>query len=316
MNRERYLGVASLVLGTFIGGAFTPALIKIGVQTMPPLTFSFLRVLITFILFAPLFPHYTKQIFREGFWKKWLLLSLFFAANMALFSLAISYTTLTVSQLIYSLLPVVVPIVAYVLIREVPNRKKIVGAMIALVGVFTLVGFSSNENAVTSLGTLYGNSLILLAMFCYTGYLVFSKKLVTNFSPILMTLASHLGIALWMIPLVLLREGITGIELTFSNMLILVALACCSFTQIYFFQWGVKRVSAMTSAIVALLGPEFAAVAGYFLFGEVFSPILIVSLTLVMIGVLISLSGEQQNWRDRFQGWVVRVRQRVIGIRG
>ncbi len=290
-------GLFALIFSAFLGGAVIPVLVRTGLHYADPFIFSLLRSFGTLLLFLPVLLRNKHSVGEKDFQKLTVLAGIGAGANLTLFSLGITHTTVVASQLVYALLPITVPIVGFLLIREKMSLPKTVGAVIGLVGVLLLIFFSRSEAERLALGTLYGNGLIFSAMIFYTFYLVISKQYTKSFSPVLISTITYLGLSLFFLPFAIF-QGILGngtVNWSPTFLFILLGITLVSFGFTYTLQYGLNKVSSTTVAITSLLAPEFAALAGAQLFNEKISPLLIMSMVLVSLGVSVSVSGEKGN---------------------
>lgn len=144
---------------------------KLGLREVPPFTFMFLRFLIASLL---ILPFYLKSpLPPHRLWPP-ILISLFSSANIFLFAFGIRLTTATASQVIYSIVPIITAILAYFLVKEQFNQKKIVGIALGFFGLLVIIGLPQ---------TLTGNFLLLMGAVLYSFYPVLSKKIQVQYSP-------------------------------------------------------------------------------------------------------------------------------------
>ncbi len=126
------MGIIALLIANFIGGALSPVFVKFGVSEIPPLTFTLLRFSLAILFTLPL---YLKQkshtVSRQNI--KFLLFgSTFFSLNLSLFSIGLQYTTVIMSQILYTLVPVIVGVMAHFILRENLTRNKNIGLAFAV----------------------------------------------------------------------------------------------------------------------------------------------------------------------------------------
>jgi len=314
MNREKLKALLALLIGTLIGSTIIPVFIRTGVATMPPVLFTFLRASFTAIFAAILLGPQLKPLIKEA--KKTLQpilsLGLFLGSNILLFSIGIPHTTLVVSQLLYAILPFTTGIVGIVLLKEKMPAKKILGAALAAAGIVALIIFSRDNAQRLSLGTWYGNGIILLAVGFYTMYFIFSKKFSRIYSPLVLVATSTLGTAILLLPLALVTVFKTNLsQITPASWLSVIGIGVVSVVFFFLTQYGLKRLSTVTSAIITQLGPIFAAGTGIVLYGERISLILIISLFLVSTGVFFSLQTEQTSFKDKLVYFWEKLKSRI-----
>src|SRR5437870_4327014 len=88
---------------TQLFGTLNPVFIKFATQTIPPITFSALRFLLATIILLP-FWYKKKEIIA----KKDLYKILPFSLNMVFYSIGIQYTSVVMSGILYSFVPIFV----------------------------------------------------------------------------------------------------------------------------------------------------------------------------------------------------------------
>ena len=159
------------VLGAAVFGSGSVIYSKIGLKEIPPFSFMFLRFLIASLFILPFYlksPAVTSPAVATNF-------SLFvFQRQYFLFAFGISLTTATVSQIIYSLVPVITAILAHFLVKEKFNQKKIAGIALGFVGLLVIIGLPQ---------TFTGNLLLFIGACSYSFYPVLSKKIQAQYSP-------------------------------------------------------------------------------------------------------------------------------------
>src|SRR3989344_6138599 len=108
-----------------------------------------LRFVVATIIFLPFYLRTKKPLSKHDIItiSKY---SIFFALNVAIFSIAIQYTTAIMSQILYTLVPVIVMILSYFILKEKLTIQKIVGLAIAMTGIaFLLYQSASKEESLT-----------------------------------------------------------------------------------------------------------------------------------------------------------------------
>ncbi len=158
-----WAGLLILFIANLLGGAFTPMFVKLGVREIPPLTFTFFRFIVASLVLIPFVVRSKERIRLSDFYKIFLY-SIFFSANVAFFGLGIQYTTAIASQILYTLVSLIVGILSYFILKEKFNRYKIIGSITAFIGVSYLISGSVNNSLSSSLGSPLGNGLVLVAV--------------------------------------------------------------------------------------------------------------------------------------------------------
>lgn len=288
-------GLLYLFIANFIGGAISPLFVKFGTREISPFVFTFFRFLIASLVFLPI---YLKNF--ESLSKKSLLricfYSIFFALNTTLYAIGIMHTNVVISQTLYTLVPLVVGILSYFFLEERFNQYKIVGGAIAFFGVILLVYESFSKTEHVSLGTPYGNAIILCAVLSWSLYLVFSKKLTNKFKPTTTSFYSYVVNAVVLIPFVLFQYLSSGFILGDVSNLSLLSVAVTgvisSAIMFYFMQVGIKKTSAFVASLFAYFAPLFSSLTAIPVLHEKISSYLVIGGLFIILGVFIATTGE------------------------
>lgn len=158
---------------------------KIGLKTIPPFTFTFLRFLIASLFLLPILLKEKPKITKDTLTA--VLSSLLLTANVTLFAFGIPHTTATVSQLLYSAAPVIVAIISFFILKERITIKKSSGISLGLIGVLVIIFLPIIQGNHLAVGTLKGNLIISAAIICFSFYTVVSKLMHLKFSAIYLT---------------------------------------------------------------------------------------------------------------------------------
>jgi len=304
MPKNRLLGLLALLASAFVGGAILPTVIRYGATLVHPFLLNWFRISIGLLLLFLLFRKKVRfaLIFSQKNLILGLLLGLGLGLNVTMFSFGVSHTTLIASQLIYVFVPIVTALLAYFLLEEKLNQKKILGMFFAFSGVLLLLFFSRSPEERLSLGTFYGNFLIFIGMFGYSAYLVFSKKLTNNFSILEMVMITNLSLTVLLLPFAIYGLHSQGFEqINPRSMWAMLAIALSALLFMGLSQTSIKNLSTNTASLGSLLSPEFAALAGIVIYGEKLSVILLLSMILSIGGTAISVSAEKFSFLDRMK---------------
>jgi drug/metabolite transporter (DMT)-like permease len=170
------LGVISLLIGQFFGNSIVPIGTKIASPFTGPLIFVFLRVVLGVILLSVIYLFSKKKKIKKYEYKDFALLGFFLMINVALFTIAIAYTTVIMSTLIYSITPIFVGIGAYFFLQETFDKRKVFGLFISFIGLLFLISQSFSGIQKNTFGEPLGNILIFFSMLGYSYYLIHSRK--------------------------------------------------------------------------------------------------------------------------------------------
>lgn len=166
-----------LMLSFTLLASLTHILGKPAAQNFPIILLTFLRLTIatatlSIFLWSRHKPFTVQKQQRLSFFR----LSLVgVVANILFFLWGLRYTIPAHPGLLYATTPIWTLIIAGIFGREVIVRRKVVGVILSIVGVFIVMGGSILH---LNMDYLLGDSLILVAVLCWSVYTVFSKPFV------------------------------------------------------------------------------------------------------------------------------------------
>lgn len=277
-----------MLLVSVIGGLTSPV-IKIGLVSIPPLSFAFIRFLIAGILILP-FLVGRKDI--KSLWKL-MPLSLLMSFNIILFILGLKTTTATISQVLYAVSPLLVSLFLFVLFKERLTKDKAIGIAIGFLGVLIVVLLPVLEKGAKFSGDLMGNILITCGAVLSSLYLTYSRKAHNEtFSPFIITASFILVTCVILFPLFFL-ESVTQSgwwnSLTFSSFMALIYISIVSTILNYvLLQYVIKHGGSILASMQHYLVPPLAFLFSYFLLGEQLTTGLVVGGSLALLGVYIA----------------------------
>lgn len=298
MRSTKVRALMALIIAAFIGGAVTPGLVRIGSSALGPFTFNFFRTAVTLLCLLPVLLNKRQLWQKAAFHKVVLIAGLGVGFNTTFFALGIPKTTIVASQLLYGLLPLTASLAAFLLIGEKVSRLKAIAIGLGLIGMSFLLLFSRSETQRLALGTLEGNTLILIAVMSHTLYVVLSKNFSQEFSALELTLATYLGLFAFSFLLALIPLT-RGFSLDVVSPSVIGSVLISGISSIFFmllFQYGIQKLSTSTTAITVLLAPQFGALSGALFFQETITPALVASMILVSLAISLSFLGERLSF--------------------
>lgn len=174
--------------------------------------------------------------------------------------------------------------VGVIIHKELASKRKVIGAVIALVALLVLVS-ATNGNI-----TVQGLMLIMIAAACWTimGLIVKASKTTQAFA------FNVWGMLFAPVPLVLFAISIYGPDIVLQafqawdvNTTIAVAFQAYPTTLFGYWVWNrlLIRYPLSTTAPLTLLVPVFALISGYFIYDEVLSIAQVVACALFLVGI-------------------------------
>ncbi len=215
------------------------------------------------------------------------------AIHFATWILSLAYTSVAASSAIVTSNPVWVSVLAWLFLKEKPNKKLLIGVGITLLGgiVIALADSRSNTHNNTA---LLGDGLALLGAISVSAYFLLGRAAQgTSFNPGL-NLSNYVGIAystgaILLLPLPLLfGVAYTGHAPTAYFFIVLLGLVpqLIGHTS---FNFAMKHLSPTLVTTVILLEPVFSSIAAILFFKEYPKGFTIVGAIVLLLGVLATL---------------------------
>jgi len=213
---------------------------------------------------------------------------LFFAADLGVWHWSIIFTSVANSTLLANLAPIFVTLAGWLLWRQAVTRVFLVGMVVAIAGMFILVGPSFGSGGTR----LLGDALGALTGAFYAGYMLaikFARDAGAS-TPRLMAWSTTItAVALFPVaffsPQPLLPAGAEG-------WLVLVGLAIVS--QILgqgLIAYAFAHLPASLSSVSLLIQPVMAAIFAWIIFGEAIGPLQFVGGAVVLAGIWLAKRG-------------------------
>ncbi|HLO04216.1 MAG TPA: DMT family transporter [Symbiobacteriaceae bacterium] len=198
-------------------------------------------------------------------WPLIILSGLCLALNWVFFFQAIATTEVVNAVLAYYTAPVWVAATAPFLFKERLERKTLVAAVVAGLGLFLVL---SGPGAQLGPGELAGIGWGLLAALFYAGVTLFGR-LLRDLSPVLLVLWQCLSAAAVLLPVLLLTAGAGALRLDPLPLLLLAILGVihtAGALVLYF--WGLAGVKVQHLAVLSYLDPVAAVLFAFLFLGE------------------------------------------------
>lgn len=203
----------------------------------------------------------------------------------------LAYTTSTDAALIVGGFPLVMAIGAVLFRGERLGRLGWVSVLFSTVGVALVIG--SPE------GGWVGRVLIFVSLGAAVSWVVLTKGLLEDYSPIAAT-AWVLGLgALMTLPITLVWDGLPPVELSTRVVVAVLALGIgCTATTFTLWNWGIERIDASRAGIFVNLEPVVGAGLGVSLLGEPLAATGLIGGVIVVVCALAICLPQTEQRRD------------------
>jgi drug/metabolite transporter (DMT)-like permease len=287
---RRLLPFFSLVLAMLLWASSFVAL-KLAFRGYHPMQVIFGRMFIASLCFVVFIPSFRKLNWRRRDVKYLLIMAICEPCLYFIFEAkALELTTASQAGMITAMLPLLVAILAWRLLKEHITGQTLAGFTLAILGAIWLS--LASDASTDAPNPLLGNLCEFLAMICAAGYTVSLKHLTDNYPPLFLTAFQAFIGSLFFFPFLLLPEIGFPTELNNGPLLAVVYLGTfITFGAYGCYNYSVSRIPASQAAGYVNLIPVFSVLLGMLILGESLNMSQLLACGLVFIGVGIS------SWR-------------------
>ena len=265
-NNHFRTAVLALIIANIIWGA-APPIFKWALTDIGPFTLAFLRFLIASFLIVP-FAYKHLTIKRDDIAEVFLLGFLGGMLNISFFFLGLKFAPSINASIIGSAGPIFLILFSFLLLREKPKSKLILGSLIGLCGVLIIMMkplFSQEPNM-----DLVGNGFFFLAMLAGLGHTILGRQLLKKYEAFGITFWTFFVATLCFLPL-FIYENMNKISVALSPQSItgiLFGAILCSAVADFLFFWALKYMPASETGIFVYLDPIVTVLIALPLLGE------------------------------------------------
>ncbi|MBI9080544.1 MAG: DMT family transporter [Pseudodesulfovibrio sp.] len=264
---------------------------KAALSGFAPMTVVWLRMGLASLVVLVLGRRIPMPQYRKGDWK---VLSFLCLMQPCLYFLlegyAISLTTSSQAGMISALVPLLVAVGAWVVLREPMSLSGIVGLLISIGGVIWLsMGGASHASAPSP---ILGNLLEVGAMICVAIYMVVMKRLSIRYSTWWLTCVQCVAGAVFFLPGAFMTGPLPLIDIPLTAWLAVAYLGLfVTLGAFGLYNMGMTYMPAGRAALSINLVSPVALVAGWIMLGETLTPEQLAACCVVGIGVYLGRKG-------------------------
>lgn len=283
-DNRRLIALAESVLVTLIWSS-TFVVVKVGLETLGPLTIAGLRYLLGAFVLLPFLIRrkVLKMSISKDLWLRLILMgiSAYTLGNGALFW-GLKFIPATTGSFLLSLMPLLVLAGGALLLKEIPTRWQIFGVFISLLGsgLFFSTGLHPGEPKgmlIVSVG------LIGILTFTLMGRSIARERRLDTLT--LTTLPLVIGGMLTML-IALFVEGVP--HFNERSILVVVWLAVVNTSLGYLlYNHSLRELTALEMNMIMNLTPFFTALLSWFFLGEKLGIIQIIGMVIMIVGVIL-----------------------------
>jgi len=291
-DTRRRLPAFCLILAMLLWASSFVAL-KLAFRGYHPMQVIFGRMFIASLCFLPFLPSFRKINWRKRDLKFLLVMAICEPCLYFLFEArALELTSASQAGMITAILPLLVAILAWSVLREKISRRTLAGFSLAICGALWLS--LAGEASEAAPNPLLGNFFEFLAMICAAGYTVSLKHLSANYPPLFLTAFQAFLGSLFFFPFLLLPGVGFPMSLEAGPALATIYLGTViTFGAYACYNFGVSRIPASQAAGYINLIPVFSVLLGMLILGETLNVSQWLACGLVFGGVWLS---SRRHW--------------------
>ncbi len=283
IERRRLIALGESMLVTLIWSS-TFVVVKIGLETLGPLTIAGLRYFLGAVVLLPFLikRQSLETPISKELWLRLILIgvSAYTIGNGALFW-GLKYVPATTGSFLMSLIPLLVLAGGALLLREIPTRWQIFGVLLSLFG--SVLFFSSGMSP----GEPKGIVIVGVGLIGFLAFSLLDRGIARDGKLDTLTLTA-LPLAIGGILSMLLALIVEGIpQFTPKSIMIVLFLAVVNTSLGYLlYNHSLRELTALEMNMVLNLSPIFTALLNWVLLGETLSMIQILGMIVVIVGVI------------------------------
>jgi len=256
-----------LVAGAVLLWGTSYAVTKSAYANVPPMYVVWFRMIVALVAFLVAWPLMSRVMpkteAKPGDWKLIVLLVAFIPCLYFLFEgFAIKFTSSSQAGVVTAVMPLIVALAAWLVLREQPGKRTVIAAVVSVTGV-ALLSFGSVTSA-TATSPALGNMLELGAMLAAAGSTLVVKKLSTRFSPLLLTGLQMAAGTVFFAPLALLSGPVDWRSVPAGDWAAIAYLGVgCGFCAFALYNSALRLLPASRAALAINAVPVVALLTGW-----------------------------------------------------
>lgn len=193
----------------------------------------------------------------------------------------------TVTSVIVSTIPLFLPIVGFLALKERVNFSTVAGIVISMIGMLAVV-FSGNSDMS---GQLIGAILVFGAVIAALGYAIFVKYIVQRYNATTLVFYQNFIGLIYFIPCFFIVDfsHLGDMQFTFSAVSAIIQLSVfASVIAFIFYSRSVKALGVTKAGVFCYIIPVLTALFAFFMVGERLSIVQWLGMVIVILGLFVS----------------------------
>ncbi len=195
----------------------------------------------------------------------------------------------SLSSLINSLNPVVIPIIATVFLKEKLNWQIILSIIFSVVGVYIILGVGGNASAL-------GIIVNILSLLFWSVSCCMVRKISAHYDPIQLTLYAMAIALIFAIPAGVVNVILFPATISIKGILALlyIALICTALSHVCWNR-SLKILSATTCSLFYPIQPLTSAILAIVILGEVITKSFVIGSVIISVGIILAVISSKEN---------------------
>ncbi len=299
------IALLSLIISSILW-ASSGTVAKILLPSIDPIPLMAIRIGIGISILIPLYLFKPHKPFVQTISDTWPAI-LGATGNFLFFILGVSLTTANAAGIIYTITPLLTLFLASKTIQELYTPRRLYGILLGLFGVAGIMLLPVIEGKASISGNPLGNLLVLCAAFCWTLYIVSSRKAISKkgYEPLAVTTFSMSGAFIIFLLITISTEHRPFLSVALSGFhpwLLLYYGALVTAVTFLIHQWAIKHSSATTASLTNYLQPVFAFVYNGIFIGEKLTLGFIIGSIFVLVGTFLATSEQATAYKNSLKG--------------
>lgn len=288
---NRNFVVEALLLLVALIWAFNFTVVKVTLEQIDPMSFNAMRFTMAtlFMLFVLVRRGQTLKIHPGDGLKIVLLGLLGNLTYQCLFIIGISYTLAANAAVMLGTIPVWIALLGHFFFGEKLNRYKTIGIFFAFAGV-ALIMEGSEKGITLASETIIGDLIILSSAFVFGLYTLFSKRMLSRYTPIqyttLMMLTGGVALIIAGIPWLIQLNYSAVTPMGWGGVLYSGLLSIGMAYMIW--NYGIRQVGTIRTATFQNLVPVFGLLFGVLILNEVLFSLQYLGAASVVAGIVLA----------------------------
>ena len=285
------------IIGTSFFFSLPGVIFKILYKSFEPMPLSFVRFGLSFIFILPFFLKEKNNDLGYIF-KTTLPISLLGTANVILFAYGIARTTANSGSIIYTIVPLLVAILSYFILKEKFSIHKVLGILVGFVGVIIIIILPILQKETISGGDFIGNLLIFVASISWAGYGIGSKNLLSkgiSITSLLTMFFFYSAVFAFIASTLTAKKDFISPIFNLNNLMLILLLSLVATVGVNFlYQWAIKHSTATTASLYMYLQPVFTFIIAAIVLGERLTGEFLIGAILVFAGVFLATNATKR----------------------